>query len=367
MSRRTLAGCPIGQFSWSRGQIVAALPVAGAADRAGARLHPHAPARLVGDALHNEAISDPDGLLGFAGGSVCPTARRQVPTVDRGSDPEDGAAVGLDIPGSGGSTLFRPRSRAASPLYTRGDDRDPVSMQLARSLRPVLLAALVAACGDDSDSSDVSSGGIVTLPNLTTAPGTTATTTPTSGPEDSSGGDTTGDPSGTTGEPATTTSPGTASTTSTTTTTTSGPGTTTSDNPETTGPPPQPEGDYAAQFIPGEPNRISVRKADKMLDHCTTLIFVGPAEMSPLEYDVMLPDTWKVQGALVHKGAAGCLEFTGFPEEPLMAISGNGAATWSGACPKALDVDVLLAFPEGEQWVAAMELLQEKAVTVGGC
>jgi hypothetical protein len=240
-------------------------------------------------------------------------------------------------------------------------------MQLVRALRPALLAALVAACGDDSDSSDVSSGsGIVTLPNLTTAPGTTATTTPTSGPEDSSGGDATGDPPDMTGEPATTTSPGTATST-TTTTTTSGPGTTTSDDPDTTGPPPQPEGDYAAQFIAGEPNRISVRKADKMLDHCTTLIFVGPAEMSPLEYEVMLPDTWRVQGALVHKGAGGCLDFSGFPEEPIMAVSGNGTSTWSGACPKTLDVDVLLAFPEGEAWIAAMELLQEKAITVGGC
>ena len=95
--------------------------------------------------------------------------------------------------------------------------------------------------------------------------------------------------------------------------------------------------------------------------------FVGPADMSPLEYDVMLPATWKVQGALVHKGAAGCLDFSGFPEEPLMAISGNGSATWSGACPKTLDVDVLLAFPEGEPWIAAMELLQDAGVTVGGC
>lgn len=240
-------------------------------------------------------------------------------------------------------------------------------MHPSRILRSAVLAALLAACGDDSDSDDVSSAsGIVTLPNLTTAPGTSATTL-TSGGDDSSGGGTTGEPPDPTGGPATTTSPGTATSTSTSTTTTSGPSTTTSDDPDTTGPPPQPEGDYAAQFIPGEPNRISVRKADKRLDHCTTLIFVGPAEVSPLEYDVMLPATWKVQGALVHKGAAGCLEFSGFPEEPIMAVSGNGKASWSGACPKTLDVDVLLAFPEGEAWIAAMELMQDAGVTVGGC
>lgn len=241
-------------------------------------------------------------------------------------------------------------------------------MHMPCFLRPVLLAALTAACGDDSNSSDAStSGGIVTLPNLTTAPGTSGASDPTSGPGSSEGG-TTGDSSDATGEPLTTTSPGTTNTTTPgTTTNTTAPGTTTSDNPDTTGPPPQPEGDYAAEFIPGEQNRISVRKADMMLDHCTTLIFVAPAEMSPLEYDVSLPGTWKVQGALVHKGAAGCLDFSGFPEEPIMAISGNGSATWAGDCPKTVDVDVLLAFPEGEAWISAMELLQDTGVTVTGC
>jgi hypothetical protein len=272
-----------------------------------------------------------------------------------------------------GNMLFRDGSSVGWPLYRRGGARDPVSMQLPRSLRPAVLAALVAACGDDSNSSDtLTSSGIVTLPPLTSAPGTGDATAVTTGPESSSDGGTTGDSSDATGGPATTTSPGTATTNSaTTTTTTAGtttaPGTTTSDNPETTGPPPDPVGDYAAEFIPGDPNRISVRKADKTLDHCTTLILVGPADSSPLEYDVKLPDTWKVQGALVHQGAAGCLDFSGFPQEPIMAISGNGSASFTGACPKTLDVDVLLAFPEGEPWVAAMELMQEQAISVMGC
>lgn len=238
-------------------------------------------------------------------------------------------------------------------------------MQRSRSLRSVLLVTLVAACGDDSDSRDASTGtGIVTLPPLTSAPGSGEATVVTSGPEDSSGGGTTGESPDATSAPATTTSPGT---TMTTTSTTTAPGTTTSDNPETTGPPPKPDGDYAAAFIAGDPARLSVRKADPMLDHCTTLTFVGPAESGPLEYEVMLPATWQVQGALVHKGAAGCLDFSGFPEEPIMAISGNGSATWAGACPKAVDVDVVLNFPEGEAWISAMELLQQAGITVKDC
>lgn len=239
-------------------------------------------------------------------------------------------------------------------------------MQLRRSLRMAVLVTLVAACGEDSDPRDPSmASGITSLPPLTTAPGSGETTGVTSGPEDSSGGATTEAPPDATGGPGTTTAPDTGATSSPGTMTSQG--TTTSDNPETTGPPPQPEGDYAAAFIAGDPARISVRKADKTLDHCTTLTFVGPAESSPLEYDVMLPATWKVQGALVHEGAAGCLDFSGFPEEPIMAISGNGTATWSGACPDELDVDVLLAFPDGEAWIAAMELLQEAGITVQGC
>lgn len=221
-------------------------------------------------------------------------------------------------------------------------------------LRSVWLAAALAACGDDGDARETTAAtGSLTLPPLTTAPATTTVTTAdTAGPEDSSGGPATSGPA-TTG-PATT-GPATGAVT------------TMTDDPDTTGAPPTPDGEYAATFIAGEPQRISVRKADAVLDHCTTITFVGPVDAGPLEYDVALPASWRVEGALVHQGATGCLDFAGFPSEPIMALSGNGSASWAGACPKTVALDVLLAFPPGEPWVAAMELLQHAAIAVGNC
>jgi hypothetical protein len=156
---------------------------------------------------------------------------------------------------------------------------------------------------------------------------------------------------------------------------------TTGGSPDTTGPvatgeepppsvdlpPPPPEGDYAARTIPGDPARLSVRKADKDSDLCTTITFRSPADGSPLEYDVQLPATWFVQGALIHQGAADCLGFAGFPDEPVMAYAGNGTATWVGACPATLDIDVTLVFQQELPWVPVEVLLQESAVPVTGC
>ncbi len=132
-------------------------------------------------------------------------------------------------------------------------------------------------------------------------------------------------------------------------------------------PPPPPEGDYAAMVIPGDPVRLSVRKADKDNDLCTTVTFLSPADGSPLEYDVQLPAEWFVQGALIHQGAAGCLTFEGFPGEPVVAYSGNGSATWAGACPATIDINVTLAFQQDQPWIPVEVLLQDPAVPTSGC
>lgn len=234
-------------------------------------------------------------------------------------------------------------------------------------VRFALAATLLVACSDDSGgraSADTTNATNVTgVPpggddgtstmaasgdDPTTAASTPTTSTPgmTTGPEP--GTTTTNDPS----DPTSTTIP-----------------MGTSDDPISTDlPPPEPEGDYAAAYFPGEPNRLSVRKADKDNDLCTTLTFLGPAEEGPIEYDVTLPATWKVQGALVHQGATGCLSFEGFAGEPVMAYSGNGSATWVGAgCPATIDVDVLLAFSQDFPWVPVEVLLQSTAVPVQGC
>lgn len=134
-----------------------------------------------------------------------------------------------------------------------------------------------------------------------------------------------------------------------------------------TGPDPPATGEYAASYIAGEQNRLSVRKADLTNDWCVTFTLVAPQDMGPLEYDVMLPATWRVQSALIHQGAKDCLSFAGFPVEPIMAVSGDGSASWAGACPNSLAVDLTVNFPPEQPWVPAAVLLQAPAVPVTGC
>lgn len=226
------------------------------------------------------------------------------------------------------------------------------------SVRPLVFIALLLACNTDGSDTTTTTTGItgVSSATMTAGPTSVATDDVTSAP--------------TTGGAATAT-----------TGATSEPMTTSEDSLDTTGlvatgedpppsvdlPPPPPEGDYAALVIPGDPVRLSVRKADKDNDTCTTITFLSPADGSPLEYDVQLPATWFAQGALIHQGAAGCLTFEGFPVEPVMAYSGNGSATWNGACPATVDIDVTLAFQQELPWVPVEVLLQEPAVPATGC
>lgn len=218
--------------------------------------------------------------------------------------------------------------------------------------------ALLLACTDgDRDTTNATS-----LPGITSAASTPGPTTGTSDADPGSSGMATtdmigtaatggtGDPGDTNPVPVTDSGPATDDT---------GVGTTNFDPP--------PTGDYAATYIPGEQNRISVRKANVEGDWCATITFVAPQEMGPLEYDITLPATWKVQSALIHQGAADCLSFAGFPGEPIMAISGNGAASWAGTCPAALDLDLTIVFPPEQPWTPPEVLLQSKAVTVSGC
>lgn len=130
---------------------------------------------------------------------------------------------------------------------------------------------------------------------------------------------------------------------------------------------PPPTGDYAASYIAGDPNHLSVRKANLEGDWCATITFVAPQDMGPLEYDVTLPATWRVQSALIHQGAADCLSFQGFPGEPIMALSGTGTASWAGACPATLAIDLTIAFPLEQPWVPPEVLLQAQSVAVAGC
>lgn len=240
------------------------------------------------------------------------------------------------------------------------------------SVSRVLFAVLcIAACGTDSD--DASTTTPVTITGVTgvtvTASGSatmTATGTDTGAPTGGETGDVgtgtpvTGDatmpPVGTT---AVDSDPGDSGfMTSTTVDPLTG----------TSGEPPPPEGNYAAQYIAGDPARLSVRKADPDGDTCVTFTFLSPADGGPLEYDMTLPMPWKVQGALIHQGAADCLSFAGFASEPVMALSGNGAATWAGpACPATLDIDALLAFPQDQPWLPAEVLLQDTGIAVSGC
>lgn len=134
-----------------------------------------------------------------------------------------------------------------------------------------------------------------------------------------------------------------------------------------TGPDPPAMGEYAASYIAGEQNHLSVRKADLADDWCVTITLVAPQDMGPLEYDVMLPATWRVQSALIHQGAKDCLSFAGFPVEPIMAVSGAGSASWAGACPNSLAIDITVNFPPDQPWVPGAVLLQAPAVPVTGC
>ncbi|MBA3549443.1 MAG: hypothetical protein H0T76_23455 [Nannocystis sp.] len=227
--------------------------------------------------------------------------------------------------------------------------------------------ALLLACGTDGEHD---TNNATSLPGITSAASTPGPTTGTSdaGPGSSgagpgSSGAATTDVSGSTG-PGGTSGPGDPS--DTLPVTDSGPATDDTGVGTTNFDPP-PAGDYAATYIPGEQNRISVRKANLADDWCATITFVAPQEMGPLEYDITLPATWRVQSALIHQGAADCLSFVGFPGEPIMAISGNGTASWAGACPTALDVDLTVAFPPEQPWAPPEVLLQSKAVAVSGC
>ncbi|HEY0136760.1 MAG TPA: hypothetical protein VGB85_21910, partial [Nannocystis sp.] len=192
------------------------------------------------------------------------------------------------------------------------------------SVRPLVIAALLLACNTDGSDDTTTTTGITGVSTATmTSPTGNATDAMTSAPTTSGAATATTGASapgetGMTGEPVTTDD----------SLNTTGLVATSEDPPPSVDlPPPPPEGDYAAQVIPGDPTRLSVRKADKDNDLCTMITFLSPAEGSPLEYDVQLPATWFVQGALVQQGAAGCLTFEGFVEEPIVAYSGNGTAT----------------------------------------
>lgn len=240
-------------------------------------------------------------------------------------------------------------------------------------VRLAMFAALVLACSPDDSDGRTTTG--VTITGVSTATMTAATMSATM--------------TATMTAATTTAATDDATSTPTSTPTTGGPGETsnatseltTAEPEDTTGliatseepppsvdlPPPPPEGDYAAMVFPGDPTRISVRKADSDNDLCTTITFLSPGEGSPLEYDVQLPAMWFVQGAVIHEGAAGCLAFEGPAGEPVVAYSGNGTATWAGACPATVDIDVTLAFELEQPWVPVEVLLQDAAVPVGGC
>lgn len=235
--------------------------------------------------------------------------------------------------------------------------------------RLVLLAVLgLTACSEDSrDPGDTMP---VTITGVTGVTGGPSTGGATGTGTDSGTGDATSTPTGGEGEAGDATMPPVGTTAVDSDGGSSGfmTSTTVDPLPDTTGEPPPPTGDYAAQYYAGDPARLSVRKADATSGTCVTFTFLAPAESSPLEYDVALPMPWKVQGALVHEGVADCLAFAGFPGEPVMALSGNGAATWAGAgCPATLDIDALLAFPQDQAWLPAEVLLQQTAVPVTGC
>jgi len=223
-------------------------------------------------------------------------------------------------------------------------------------VRLAVFAALVLACNPDDSERTTSSSGITGVSSATAASMTAATTTGATDDATSTAATgastsnasselTTAEPDDTTGVIATSEEP----------------------PPSVDLPPPPPEGDYAAMVIPGDPVRLSVRKADQDNDLCTTISFLSPADGSPLEYDVQLPAEWFVQGALIHQGAAGCLTFEGFPGEPVVAYSGNGSATWAGACPATVDINVTLAFQQEQPWIPAEVLLQDPAVPTSGC
>ena len=226
------------------------------------------------------------------------------------------------------------------------------------------LVAVSLACGDDSARGTASMTTMTTITSATTpgssdpTSGTDATATQgpaTTGPGPATTPSTT-DPGGATGDPASgpTSEPGTGPTPS-----DFGSGTTMFDPP--------PSGDYAAIYIIADLNRISVRKADILADWCATITFVSSPDMGPIEYDVTgLPGDWKVQGALIHKGAADCLQFAGFPDEPIMAISGTGTASWVGDCPPTLDIDITIAYPPDPNFPPEV-LMQTQALAVSGC
>ena len=210
--------------------------------------------------------------------------------------------------------------------------------------RCLAATALLLACGADSERDPATGTSPTSITSATTS-GTASEPGPTLG---------TGD----------TVDPETTGTTATTATTTTGPGET---GVGTTDFDPPPTGDYAANYIAGEQNHLSVRKANLEMDWCATITFVAPQDIGPLEYDVALPTTWRVKSALIHQGAADCLAFTGFPGEPIMATSGTGTASWTNACPGPLAIDITLAFPPEQPWVPPEVLLQSPAVAVGGC
>lgn len=234
-------------------------------------------------------------------------------------------------------------------------------------VRLAVFAALVLACSPDDSDGRTTTGVSITGVSTATMTATMTAATTTAATDDATSTPTS--TAATTGGP----NPGETSNATSELTTAEPEDTTgviaTSEEPPPSVdlPPPPPEGDYAAMVFPGDPTRISVRKADNDNDLCTTITFLSPGEGSPLEYDVQLPAMWFVQGAVIHQGAAGCLGFEGPPGEPVVAYSGNGTATWAGACPATVDIDVTLAFEQEQPWVPVEVLLQDAAVPASGC
>jgi hypothetical protein len=115
--------------------------------------------------------------------------------------------------------------------------------------------------------------------------------------------------------------------------------------------------------IAGGLDRLVIMKSDPARELCFRITLVSPSASPPM-LPIELPDTWRVESAVLLPTAV--CEPRATPAGFVRATGGSGRVSWSGFCPRTLDVDVTLTFAPGDR-IPASERLLSPALRVTGC
>jgi hypothetical protein len=113
--------------------------------------------------------------------------------------------------------------------------------------------------------------------------------------------------------------------------------------------------------------RVHIIKRDPTRDVCFHIGLVFPVAGSH-EYDVILPDKWRIEELSVQAGAASCS--SAWQPSAVHATAATGTIDWPGSTggqePCSLDFGFSASFPMGEPWVPTSETFSATGLAVQG-